>query len=251
MNGTSSSRKLVLSFLTPSWKHPISIDTDADDQSSSRPVVAGSSNQKLGLRVETLFSPSLSIPITIFKCRKCQAHIAYYEHVVSKAFHGRQGRGVLISDVVNVNLGMPTERMLTTGMHCVADLLCASCKVCVGWKYITASESMQKYKVGKYILELKRIVKETVSVHGDDEDYLVKEQIGKLDAKISRPNLSAFSSSLPVSHILSKSSAPSSPGQMEYGFRRAGNRNSIIRNLLDDQLSFVEEFEEARNEVTA
>ena len=48
-------------------------------------------------------------------------------------------------------------RNLVTGQHTVSDISCAICGSVLGWKYVEASEESQKYKVGKYILETKRI----------------------------------------------------------------------------------------------
>ncbi len=39
----------------------------------------------------------------------------------------------------------------------MSDISCAICGSVLGWKYVEASEESQKYKVGKYILETKRI----------------------------------------------------------------------------------------------
>ena len=44
-----------------------------------------------------------------------------------------------------------------TGQHIVSDISCAVCGSVLGWKYVEASEEPQKYKVGKFILETKRI----------------------------------------------------------------------------------------------
>lgn len=39
----------------------------------------------------------------------------------------------------------------------VSDLLCGICGTVLGWKYVEAKEESQRYKVGKFILETKRI----------------------------------------------------------------------------------------------
>jgi len=39
----------------------------------------------------------------------------------------------------------------------VSDLSCSVCGSLLGWKYVEASEENQKYKVGKFILETKKI----------------------------------------------------------------------------------------------
>lgn len=51
----------------------------------------------------------------------------------------------------------------------VADLSCGICGTLLGWKYVEASEDNQKYKVGKFILETKRI-RVGVAWDGEDED---------------------------------------------------------------------------------
>ena len=50
-------------------------------------------------------------------------------------------------------------RQLVTGAHTVSDISCRSCGSVLGWKYVDAAEDSQKYKVGKFILETKRVVK--------------------------------------------------------------------------------------------
>ncbi|XP_022765015.1 protein yippee-like isoform X2 [Durio zibethinus] len=54
---------------------------------------------------------------------------------------------------VNVSAGKNEDRMMTTGLHTVADIFCVGCGSIVGWKYETAHEKNQKYKEGKSVLE--------------------------------------------------------------------------------------------------
>ena len=63
---------------------------------------------------------------------------------------------------INVRCGPNEDRMLTTGLHTVCDVNCAECDGSLGWKYVRAHESSQKYKEGKYILEKQFIDKHTV-----------------------------------------------------------------------------------------
>lgn len=56
--------------------------------------------------------------------------------------------------VVNVNSSEPNERNMTTGKHVVRDIMCRQCQEIVGWKYDKAYESSEKYKEGKFILEV-------------------------------------------------------------------------------------------------
>jgi hypothetical protein len=51
-------------------------------------------------------------------------------------------------------------RQLVTGNHTVSDIHCRVCGLCLGWKYVAAEEESQQYKVGKFILEEKRVCRE-------------------------------------------------------------------------------------------
>lgn len=106
-----------------------------------------------------LFKVDLSGP-RIYSCAKCRCHLAKSEDIISKSFTGRHGRAYLFNSVVNVAVGKHEERMLLTGMHTVADVVCIVCDEVVGWKYLEAYEEAQKYKQGKFILEKQRMDKE-------------------------------------------------------------------------------------------
>jgi len=95
-----------------------------------------------------------------YSCIHCRAHLANHDELISKSFQGSQGRAYLFNSVVNVGCGQAEERVLLTGLHAVADIFCESCKTTLGWKYEHAFESSQKYKEGKYIIELAHMIKE-------------------------------------------------------------------------------------------
>jgi Yippee zinc-binding/DNA-binding /Mis18, centromere assembly len=48
---------------------------------------------------------------------------------------------------------------LIQGLHTVRDLTCSICKTSLGWKYCTAREPSQRYKMGKFLLEALNVVK--------------------------------------------------------------------------------------------
>jgi hypothetical protein len=62
-------------------------------------------------------------------------------------------------DLPNTTTGEPVPRQLVTGAHTVSDISCAQCGTVLGWKYVGAEEEGQRYKVGKFILETRRVVK--------------------------------------------------------------------------------------------
>nr|XP_044988951.1 protein yippee-like 1 isoform X2 [Jaculus jaculus] len=95
-----------------------------------------------------------------YSCIHCRAHLANHDELISKSFQGSQGRAYLFNSVVNVGCGPAEERVLLTGLHAVADIHCENCKTTLGWKYEHAFESSQKYKEGKFIIELAHMVKD-------------------------------------------------------------------------------------------
>ncbi|PAA52895.1 hypothetical protein BOX15_Mlig025971g1 [Macrostomum lignano] len=95
-----------------------------------------------------------------YACMHCRAHLAAHADLISKSFHGSQGRAYLFDRVVNVIVGPAEERLLLTGLHSVADIYCHGCRTVLGWKYERAFESSQRYKEGKYIIELAHLIKD-------------------------------------------------------------------------------------------
>ncbi|QSZ36508.1 hypothetical protein DSL72_006388 [Monilinia vaccinii-corymbosi] len=126
-------------------------------------------------------APHLTRPQpSTLRCLSCSTQIAYTSQIVSKGFTGRHGRAYLVAppppspvpvippfpptahdrskNLANTNIGRPVNRELLTGHHVVADANCAVCNLLLGWKYVDAREAGQRYKIGKFILETKRVV---------------------------------------------------------------------------------------------
>lgn len=61
-------------------------------------------------------------------------------------------------------------RQLVTGAHTVSDVSCAFCGSVIGWKYDSAEEETQRYKVGKYILETRKVFSSSCWENEDDGD---------------------------------------------------------------------------------
>lgn len=112
--------------------------------------------------------------ISYLQCTGCAAHLCLTSQIISKGFTGRHGRAYLVSaepvaavsvsasssptvSLPNTILHDPVPRQLVTGAHTVSDVICAVCTTVLGWKYVAAEEESQRYKVGKFILETKRI----------------------------------------------------------------------------------------------
>lgn len=115
-------------------------------------------------------------------CAKCHADLALTSQIISKGFTGRHGRAYLVSPAVSPSAGAfalaptsisshpgllpnlpntqthkPAARQLVTGLHTVCDVSCALCDSTLGWKYVGAEDEAQRYKIGKFILETKRV----------------------------------------------------------------------------------------------
>ncbi|NXU49729.1 YPEL1 protein, partial [Turnix velox] len=96
-----------------------------------------------------------------YSCIHCRAHLANHDELISKASaFSRDTINYFLGRVVNVGCGPAEERVLLTGLHAVADIYCENCKTTLGWKYEHAFESSQKYKEGKFIIELAHMIKD-------------------------------------------------------------------------------------------
>ncbi|XP_047142270.1 protein yippee-like 1 [Hydra vulgaris] len=95
-----------------------------------------------------------------YSCVHCRAHLANHDDLISKCFQGSRGRAYLFNSVLNIVCGPAEQRILLTGLHAVADIYCENCKTALGWKYEHAFERSQKYKEGKYIIEMAHMLKE-------------------------------------------------------------------------------------------
>jgi hypothetical protein len=123
--------------------------------------------------------------LSYLRCARCGAHVCHTSQIVSKGFTGRHGRAYLVSPTDSTSLNgyqhtnntatLPNTitqravpRQLVTGAHTVADINCIICGSVLGWKYIAAEEEAQRYKVGKYIIETKRITTSSCWEFQDD-----------------------------------------------------------------------------------
>ncbi|EPS63678.1 hypothetical protein M569_11105 [Genlisea aurea] len=93
-----------------------------------------------------------------YRCKFCKTDLALADQIVSRQFQCRRGKAYLFHKAVNLMVGPNEERLMLSGNHTVADCFCCCCGQMVGWKYVAASETDQKYKEGKYVLERGRIV---------------------------------------------------------------------------------------------
>jgi Yippee zinc-binding/DNA-binding /Mis18, centromere assembly len=116
------------------------------------------------------------------RCNRCSADLCLTSQIISKGFTGRHGRAYLVqgqasrvslhshsSTLPNTYQNKAVPRELVTGQHTVSDISCSVCGSVLGWKYVEAQEERQRYKVGKFILETKRIRGSVSWENGDDD----------------------------------------------------------------------------------
>ncbi|MBW0519776.1 hypothetical protein O181_059491 [Austropuccinia psidii MF-1] len=101
----------------------------------------------MGLRYREFLSST-----RVFGCSTCRTHLATIDDMLSRQFTGQHGRAYLFANAVNIILGEPEDRPMTTGLHTVKDIYCSKCGTTLGWKYERAYEQSQQYKEGKSIL---------------------------------------------------------------------------------------------------
>lgn len=140
---------------------------DTSTTSTTRPSESSAENPRT--------SKYLNGHMSYLRCSRCSVDLCLTSQIVSKGFTGRHGRAYLVSpdpfaSAVSVNASSsptaslpntivqkPVPRQLVTGAHTVSDISCAFCGSVLGWKYIAAEEESQRYKVGKCILETRRV----------------------------------------------------------------------------------------------
>ena len=136
--------------------------------------------------------------VSYLRCSRCAADLCLTSQIVSKGFTGRHGRAYLVSpeplaSAVSVDLSSspaaslpntvsqkPVPRQLVTGAHTVSDISCAFCGSVLGWKYVAADEESQRYKVGKCILETKRVTTSSCWESTPSTNYAYAESLGQV-----------------------------------------------------------------------
>ena len=139
-----------------------------------------SSESSVGSPILSEAGPSPSIFLTghvsHIRCARCATDLCLTSQIISKGFTGRHGRAYLVSpfpiganpkitpqkqdsylpNLPNTHVHKAVPRQLVTGAHTVSDVSCVFCGSVIGWKYDSAEEEGQRYKVGKFILETKK-----------------------------------------------------------------------------------------------
>jgi len=127
--------------------HHQSIESNASSSPTSTRQPKRKVARRLPPELEYLDGPQ------IYACGQCRTHLTSHDDIISKCFHGRQGRAYLFDNCVNVVRHGEEDRILLTGRHRVCDISCIHCRTVIGWTYIKAYNRDQRYKEGKFIIE--------------------------------------------------------------------------------------------------
>lgn len=191
-SGISATKPVFPTFLLPSIKLPFSrrhsvSSSSAESVASSAVTTPASSPPNEGILAKApRVRLSRTSPNTL-RCSTCSVDVAFASQIISKGFTGRYGRAFLVAPpappaaqtLSNIRVGKSENRQLVTGWHVVADINCGSCSTKLGWKYVDAKEQGQKYKVGKFILEMERVVTYRSWEDAIDEDVAETATPGK------------------------------------------------------------------------
>ncbi|EPQ57755.1 hypothetical protein GLOTRDRAFT_21127, partial [Gloeophyllum trabeum ATCC 11539] len=74
-----------------------------------------------------------------------------------QSFNGFAGKAALFGFTSHVTLSAPTTRLMYTGAHTIQELSCARCCAYLGWKILRAHEWSEKWKEGRFLLELEAL----------------------------------------------------------------------------------------------
>lgn len=133
-------------------------------------------------------------------------------------------------NLLNIETHTPARRQLVTGLHVVADIACRVCGKVLGWKYVDASEPSQRYKIGKFILETKRVVR-----HEAYEDQMEEMSEGEDGTGFAGPVKGLFGRSSPSSFSMSR--------PREQAFNRAARTKGEGKGKgREEAMSFEERF---------
>ncbi|KAI9675615.1 MAG: hypothetical protein M1817_000981 [Caeruleum heppii] len=155
-----------------------SADSMESSASTSSSTSTGSATDSPSDAVRRARSGYLSGHHSYLRCGRCSTDLCLTSQIISKGFTGRHGRAYLVSpsplstssasscyatpttphsSLANTYTHKAVPRQLVTGAHTVSDISCIFCGTVLGWKYVAAEDEAQRYKVGKYILETRKI----------------------------------------------------------------------------------------------
>ncbi|GMM55665.1 Moh1 protein [Maudiozyma humilis] len=116
-----------------------------------------SRNSRNSRSLNSARAQAAKLPFRTYVCRNCRTHISSTHEIISQQYRGKDGDAYLMSRVANVCEGASETRTMFTGDYVVCDIECQWCHAVVGWKYLISQNHGQRYKEGRYVMELERV----------------------------------------------------------------------------------------------
>jgi hypothetical protein len=111
----------------------------------------------MGLKISDFFTEEnyeLS-DLKIICCKKCLSHLCLSHFVASGEFTGASGQAYLVNKLINYEFyDRELEEKMITGTYLVQKVRCHQCKNKLGWYYKKSFDHREKYKEGKFVIEL-------------------------------------------------------------------------------------------------
>lgn len=90
----------------------------------------------------------------VYHCCRCRCPILRCRDIVSTNYHGAWGPAFLVDRLYNAAVERASyAAAFVTGSYTVSDVACACCRLMLGKKYVEARDPVNRFKVGKYLLE--------------------------------------------------------------------------------------------------
>lgn len=203
LSSLSSPSSIFPTYLVPSLKfrrRKSSTDSNVSQQSTESTASDAASTPSSGIFTPGEFPRTyLTGDASRLRCSRCFTDLALTDQIISKGFTGRHGRAFLVAvsdsavagptrrdrlpNLPNTFAHKAVPRQLVTGAHTVSDISCAQCGSVLGWKYLAAEKEAQKYKVGNFILETKRVCR-TACWESDEDDIEPPLQIHEYPLRV-------------------------------------------------------------------
>eukprot|EP00927_Polykrikos_kofoidii_P054336 TRINITY_DN48762_c0_g1_i1.p1 TRINITY_DN48762_c0_g1~~TRINITY_DN48762_c0_g1_i1.p1 ORF type:complete len:594 (-),score=90.37 TRINITY_DN48762_c0_g1_i1:186-1850(-) len=105
----------------------------------------------------TVSTAAIEIPeddTLVYHCCRCRSPILRFSDIFSNNYHGAWGPAFLVNRLCNAEVErLAYATAFVTGGYTVSDVTCSVCKLMLGKKYIEARDPVNRFKVGKYLLE--------------------------------------------------------------------------------------------------
>jgi len=90
----------------------------------------------------------------VYHCCRCRSPILRFGDIASNNYHGAWGPAFLVNKLYNAHVERAAySAAFVTGGYTVSDVACSVCRLMLGKKYVEARDTVNRFKVGKYLLE--------------------------------------------------------------------------------------------------